>query len=183
MAQAVLAPLDAIFKAQIHAARSYINMLWQMAYEHVGLDENGHMQDTSRDQKIPYSFPLSFETSDANGTHLTTVNIPTIAMVPVTPLGVEEATIKFSMTVTDIADHQQIQDSTKMPASGQTDWSKTKRPWYLVSNPVSLQGTITTSDSSKSSVDINIRITKAPIPAALEKALTILTQNIAVTKS
>jgi hypothetical protein len=184
ISQAVLAPLDAIFKAQIHAARSYLNMLGQMAYPHADLDENDNIrQDTPVEDKKPYTFPVNFEVMDGETKRVATVNIPTIAMVPVTPLGIEEATIKFSMSVTEITQHEQLQESTKTNPAGATDWSKTKRPWYLVSDPVSMKGNIVTSDSSKSSLEISIKITKSPMPSALEKALTILTQNISVTKS
>src|SRR3569833_22533 len=34
LSQALLAPLDSIFKAQIHAARSFLNLLLQLGYGH-----------------------------------------------------------------------------------------------------------------------------------------------------
>src|SRR3954463_3483482 len=34
MSQALLAPLDAILKAQVHAARSFLNFLMQIGYPH-----------------------------------------------------------------------------------------------------------------------------------------------------
>ncbi len=183
LSQAILAPLDAVFKAQIHAARSYINMLWQMAYPHVPVDADGKLiEPNSEDLKKPYSFPLNFNIASGDETRAVTMEIPTIAMIPVTPLGIEEATIKFSMAITGVADHTQLQASEieKHKNDDGDGFNESNRPWYLVKNPQSLRGDIVASGSNRSSVEVNIKLTKSPIPAALEKSLTVLTQSITV---
>ena len=40
LSQAILAPLDALFKAQVHAARSFLNLLLQIGYPHGELDKD-----------------------------------------------------------------------------------------------------------------------------------------------
>src|SRR3569833_4616551 len=45
LSQALLAPLDSIFKAQIHAARSFLNLLLQLGY--------GHRPDNREGMAIP----------------------------------------------------------------------------------------------------------------------------------
>jgi len=224
LSQAVLAPLDAIFKAQIHAARSYINMLWQMAYPHLPVDSKGDqvkfkkayddngttvLQDLDDsyfimdendnkapkpdfnpgdskplDLHLPYPFPITFKTNSNNVEKQYVMDIPAIAMIPTTPLGIEEANIKFSMSVSKIDEHQQMQDNTnkKFSQNNNDGYSSTKRPWYLVKEPKSILGNMKSSDSSSSAIDITIKLTKSPIPAALEKSLTVLTQSISVSE-
>ncbi len=219
IAQAVLAPLDAIFKAQIHSARSYINMLWQLAYPHLPVDKNGQQQKAEKmhtlsdgskvyeradgstfsfnsdgtvnnsaqltDASIsnttnlnePYTFPLSFKSAENGNTSNFTVEIPTIAMVPVTPLGVESAEVKFSMSVQETSSNVQMHG---LQQTGNEQYGQHKRPWFLVDEPQSLTGHIEASGSTQSCIDIEIKLSKAPIPSALEKALTILSQNINV---
>src|SRR3569832_2523667 len=41
LSQALLAPLDSIFKAQIHAARSFLNLLLQLGYGHRPVNREG----------------------------------------------------------------------------------------------------------------------------------------------
>jgi hypothetical protein len=181
LSQAVLAPLDAVFKAQIHGARSFLNMLWQIAYPHIEIDDNGNpVKEISDEDKKPYSFPISFETQEGDNKRTVTINIPSIAMVPVTPLGVEEATIRFSMSVTEIGDHRQLQatEAKKFESSDNKVFDRTKRPWFLVECPVSLRGNVVANSSQDTSIEINIKLSRSPIPAALEKSLTVLTQTI-----
>jgi hypothetical protein len=41
-------------------------------------------------------------------------------------------------------------------------------------------GSITPSGSDSAKIDISIKLSKCPVPAALEKSLTVLTQSISV---
>ncbi len=224
LAQAILAPLDAIFQAQIHAARSYINLLWQMAYPHIPIDKNGaqvefkaayddsanqgnyvfelkdgsfakiaedgtlttvdnYLPDPANfvDLHMPYTFPLTFQTNSNNEVRDYLMKIPVVAMIPTSPLAIEEANIKFSMAISSVGDNQQQQDSEIKKFGGSADggdFDESTRPWYLVKKPKSINGSITSSNSNSSSIDISIKLTKSPVPAALEKSLTVLTQSI-----
>ncbi len=62
LSQVLLAPLDAIFKAQIHAARSFINMLLQLGYKHQSVDEKGNATgETNADNlyMMEFDYPIS----------------------------------------------------------------------------------------------------------------------------
>lgn len=187
LSQAILAPLDAVFKAQIHAARSFINMLWQMAYPHLPVDENGNTEHNFDKENVrkPYSFPLRFQLGNPGEMKTVTMEIPTIAMIPITPLGVEEASIKFSMSVTGMENNTQLQASEAQNFSDRSadQFNEHNRPWFLVQNPKSLKGSIVANSSNASSIDIEIKLAKSPIPAALEKSLSILTQSLAITET
>lgn len=225
LSQAVLAPLDAIFKAQIHAGRSYINMLWQMAYPHLPVDSKGRqipfrtaykaegsyiyedfdgtlftlddagnkqpspaMSDEDKDASrvnlyMPYQFPMSFQAMNGDQLKEYVMQIPAIAMVPSTPLGIDEANITFEMAISRVEDHKQLRSSETKNFAASRDgdgFSETKRPWYLVERPQSIVGNISSGSSSStdSKIGITIKLTKSPVPAALEKSLTMLTQAI-----
>lgn len=222
LSQAILAPLDAIFKAQIHAGRSYINMLWQMAYPHIPVDDKGHQIKFKRsfveeekyvferddgtfftlseggmpeakegfvadegkeiDLRSPYQFPLNFKVEKDNKQQEYIMQVPAIAMIPTSPLGIEEASIKFSMSIENVTDHKQLQRAESRNHVSQSNTSGGSRPWYLVEEPKSINGYINTKDATNSSIDIEIKLAKSPIPAALEKSLTVLTQSISVTE-
>lgn len=225
LSQAILAPLDAIFKAQIHAGRSYINMLWQMAYPHLPVDSKGrqipfrdayradgsyiyedsdgflftiddagnkqpapYLSDEDKTKNrvnlfMPYQFPMSFQAMNGDELKEYVMQIPAIAMVPSTPLGIDEANINFEMAISRVEDHKQLRSSETKNFSAASEgdgYSDTKRPWYLVDRPKSIVGNISSGSSSStdSKIGITIKLTKSPVPAALEKSLTMLTQAI-----
>lgn len=202
LAQAILAPLDALFKAQIHASRSFVNLLGQLAYPHVPVDKDGNpvkkdqtvtLKDRStlvlgQDKTKPYYFPFNIESIGAEGKRVVhQIQVPTITLVPIQPLGISEAEIRFSMSISEVADHKQIQGSSSAATESEDGAaSAERRPWYLVDNPVSLRGTVANAPPGEDSVrashssnfEITIKLAKAPVPAALEKALTMLTQTI-----
>jgi|GEM_PF-5626692 len=228
LSQAILAPLDAIFKAQIHAGRSYINMLWQMAYPHLPVDANGrqipfknaykdpegkyvfedsdgnmfslddkgnkiaaaplttaYMTQNKADLHLPYQFPISFQVQNGDEVKEYVMQVPAITMVPSSPLGIEEANVNFQMSINHVEDHKQMKSSEGQNYKASNDgdgFNESKRPWYLVERPKSIVGSISSGSTSStdSKIDISIKLTKSPVPAALEKSLTMLTQAIFV---
>ena len=188
LSQALLAPLDAIFKAQIHAARSFLNMLLQIGYPHQPVDENGNPVP---DKGKPYSQDFFYEV-EVNGKNETRkVSIPSLALVPVAPLAVESASFKLEMKAEQIASHEQIQKSEEDKVSKEGKYNRQWRPWYLVSDPISVRGTLSppvTRDaegrsSQTSTIQIEVKIARLPMPSGLDKLLTSLTQTTHAAKA
>ena len=184
LSQAILAPLDALFKAQVHAARSFLNLLLQMGYPHVELDEEGAPDFTDFDNKGVYTQDFYFDDLDGKRTK---VSIPALALVPITPLTIDNASFKLGFKVENTHRHQQIQDSEKksLGKESKTDWDGGNRPWYLVKDPVGFGGNIASApdgksdstDSSSSVINIEINLIRQPLPAGLDKLLTALQQS------
>ncbi len=188
LSQAILSPLDALFKAQIHAARSFLNLILQIGYPDIQYDENtqrpveADLNDPAKNK--PFYIPFSQTSIDTNGKEVKyDISIPALALIPVNALSVDSGEFKFGMNITYIDNHQQTQDSRK--SGGDEDTGK--RPWFLVKDPVSMKGNITSRSDSKTessqgtSIDISIKVSKSPIPAALDNLLTHLTKQTLVT--
>ncbi|MEI6766944.1 MAG: DUF2589 domain-containing protein [Bacteroidota bacterium] len=184
LSQALLAPLDALFKAQVHSARSFLNLVLQIGYPHIGVDDAGHSKEQAQDAKQMYIQHFRFK--DENGKSVE-VSIPALALIPVTPLSIDNANVKMSFQVEDIEKHVQLQASEveNMKRAGNQDvkYDESNRPWYLVSDPVSFKGTVTSGDpdtlisnKSSSTISIEVNITRQPLPAGLDKLLTSLSQ-------
>jgi hypothetical protein len=161
--EALLAPLDAIFRAQVHAARSLLSFLLQMGYP----DE----KDPENPTKPAWPLKFLHERVREDGTperHI--VQMPALALVPVAPLAVQDAKFKFKMAVTSVtSDYQQYQQDRKKEA---------KPPWWLI-QPRVVRGTLLPEQASTTdarSIEIEINVAKTPQPAGLEKLLTSLTQ-------
>ncbi len=181
LSQALLAPLDAVFKAQIHAARSFLNLLLQMGYPHnpYGTDEVRPETDGT-----PYNQEFFYEIEAAGKKERYKVSIPTLALIPVAPLAVESASFKLEMRVDSVARHNQMQVSEKKALKKEEGYDETKRPWFLVSEPLSLRGSITAPAAAGfrevaegGAIQIEIKVGKTPLPAGLEKLLTFMTQT------
>lgn len=183
MSQAILSPLDALFKSQVHAARSFLNLILQIGYPPVNKDnqpDNGTGSDTAPNK--PYEIEFAYTASDpqTNEARDYKVKIPALALVPLNALNIDSAEFKFGLNVTHVDEHQQMQEST-------TTKENQKRPWYLISDPISMQGSISshssanTSNSSATNVDIVIKLGKSPVPAALDNLLTALTKSTEIT--
>jgi hypothetical protein len=183
LSQALLAPLDAIFKAQIHAARSFLSLLLQIGYPHQPLDEEGRPkieEGTPRSQEFFYELEVNGKKERRK------VSIPALALVPVAPLAVEEASFSFEMRAEWVDYHGQMQDSQKDQVSKDARADTRKRPWFLVSDPISIRGTLAPSrprepqTSQASTIQIQIKIARVSMPAGLDRLLTSLTQACAV---
>jgi hypothetical protein len=186
LSQAILAPMDALFKAQVHAARSFLNLLLQIGYPHLELEEKGESKVNlaERDDKRVYTQDFYFE--DTEGKKMK-VSIPSLALVPITPLTIDNASFKLNFKVENTSKHIQMQPSTDESRNSEnnTKWNESKRPWFLVKEPVSFIGNVApsremkseTSDNSSSVIIIEINLVRQPLPAGLDKLLTALQQS------
>jgi hypothetical protein len=189
LAQALLAPLDAIFKAQLHAARSFLNLLLQIGYPHQPLDKDGKPIEGSPDDKTPYELEFQYDVTVDGKVEHHQVKIPALALVPIAPIAVDTASFRFAMRVEEIAPHQQMQaseaDAVKKESSA--GFGRDKRPWYLVEDPVSVLGTFSPAPSpadasqaagaSQAVIQIEVNLGRIPTPAGLARLLTSLGQS------
>lgn len=175
LSQAVLAPLDAIFKAQLHAARSFLNMLLQLGYPH----QSRPSGEADGGDGRPYTLDFLHELAVNGVMKRQRVSIPALALVPVAPLAVEAASFKFEMAVKEIALHRQLKVSEKEEAQA-------ARPWFLVHEPVSIRGTIapptsgpeaTSQRGRETTIQIEVKVGSMKVPAGLDRLLTSLTQR------
>ena len=180
LSQAILAPLDALAKAQVHAARSFLNLVLQIGYPHRPLDENNRQVDTANDSLYCETFQIEQNVLDEKGNPVRRhvgMRMPTLALVPLQPLNIESANFSLELAISEIEHHQQMQ-------SGKVD--EPARPWYLVNDPVSVRGTLTppgndNQQQRQASIKIDVHLTRGPTPAGLAKLLTTLTQASALT--
>jgi hypothetical protein len=189
LSQALLAPLDAIFKAQLHAARSFLNLLLQIGYPHQPVDKDGEPIEGAPENKTPYELAFQYDVTVDGKVEHHQVKIPALALVPIAPIAVDTASFRFALRVQQIAPHKQIQASeaaavTKESVAG---FSRDKRPWYLVEDPVSILGTFApapapadapqAADASQAVIQIEVNLGRIPTPAGLARLLTSLGQN------
>lgn len=239
MSQALLAPLDAILKAQLHAARSFLNFLIQLGYPHQPVVDGDGAADAASassptspapggalapagaspaggappagaalqrraaaggggDDNVPYRMDFFHEM----GGKRQRISIPTLALVPVAPLGVSDAQFRFDFYVRQIARHPQIQmsesEGTQAESVASKDGPERKvdrftRPWFLVDTPVSVQGTFAPSSttrkddtyerSDEARLHVEVKVAAMPMPAALEKLLASLGEVTVVEES
>lgn len=170
--QALLAPLNSILKAQLHSARSFLNLLLQLGYPHAGSKD-------AENHRPGEPFHIKFKHYDESGNEQT-LKVPALSLVPIAPLAVDSAEFEMEMAVRRITDMQQMQSERQ---TGSSTENRDKRPWYLVEKPVSIQGTISPSETvngqqrneAQSSLKINVKIKSIPMPSGLDKLLTTLT--------
>lgn len=193
LSQVILSPLDSIFQAQIHAARSFLNMLLQIGYPHLIIDnETGH---PSTDPKVnppanhkPYEIDFKFSQNDADGkTQNYKASIPALALVPLNSLAISDAEFNFGLKVKTIEDFEQIQEAQRKEVEDKEEkGASTRRKWNLVKDPISLRGTISSPSnemkdtSQEAIIDISIKLAKTPIPAALDNLLVSLTKSVVI---
>lgn len=183
--QALLAPLDSILKAQLHSARSFLNLLLQLGYPHQqaasGTDDEKH-KSTGQDDGRPYS--LSFDYVQDNQRQR--VSVPALALVPISPLAVDSASFHLEMSARRVIKQTQMRESEKDRVVSQQDgetFDRYRRPWFLVDKPVNIEGDIVSMPSgeaakhreSQSAIRIDINVKSIPLPAGLDKLLTSLT--------
>ncbi|WP_333607153.1 DUF2589 domain-containing protein [Arsukibacterium sp.] len=166
--QALLAPLDSILKAQLHSARSFLNLLLQLGYPHDSAEKDGH----------PYCMQFKF-TQDGETQML---SVPALALVPISPLAVDSANFQLEMSAKRVVRQAQIRQSadvsTDMTTAGNR-CDRFQRPWFLVDKPVNIEGDIVSPNSneaakhreSQSAIKISINVKSIPLPSGLDKLL------------
>ena len=103
--QALLAPLNSILKAQLHSARSFLNLLLQLGYPHHDGDEGSDKKDKQRPGE-PYH--LEFRHYDASGNEQT-LRVAALSLVPIAPLAIDTAVFEMEMAVRRVTEMQQMQ--------------------------------------------------------------------------
>ena len=188
LSQAVLAPLDAIFKAQLHGARSFLNMLLQLGYR--GLGEEKSADSGSKADGTPFTVKFDAEIREAEKKKKIELAVPALALVPIQPIAIHNAEYELEMTVQQIFKHRQMQESRvkERPVEDEK-----RRPWNLVRQPISIRGVLATpvdslakdeereADETRtgyrgSTVKVKVRVDKTAMPAGLSKLLTSLTE-------
>jgi hypothetical protein len=196
LSQVLLAPLDALFKAQVHAARSFLNFVLQLSYEDKAPATGGaaaasagapKQPDTifSIDfvQKVP-PLPPATPGGQPGPERLQKVSVPVLALVPLRPLAVQEAEFNLAMEVTWVGRHRQMRKQPVRAGASAAEAAaaeKKQPPWYLVREPISLRGLVAASPSNdagdKRLIKVNVKLAPVATPAGLEKLLTTLTQS------
>jgi hypothetical protein len=190
LSAAILAPLSALIKAQIHSSRAFLSFLLQLGYSHQELKAD-NMPDISNPEKLtPFTLPFVNRVQINGRDELQRIEIPALALVPSVPLGVESAEFEFDFLVERCAPHEQLQASRTTGDGSEAD---NKRPWYLVDQPVSLRGQVAdggdkagagTTDKGwsrdRSNIHIKIKVGQMAVPSGLDKLLATLTQAATV---
>lgn len=190
LSQAILAPLDAISKAQVHAARSFLNFVLQIAFPHESSSKSPQTSG-SEDQMYLQTFRIK------NGEGEGVVSIPSLALVPVQPLTIERAQYDLELVIEGLDYHRQIQASEnnvlKQEAGNDKALEKGQphapRQWYLVSDPISVRGTLSdpgiqeNRTSRKATIKVHVEIGRANVPSGLEKILSSATQLASATNT
>lgn len=188
LSQAILGPLDAIFKAQLHGARSFLNLLLQIGYR--GTEERNTPQDGSKiADGTPFNVSFNSQISENGIKKNFQVSIPALALIPIQPIAIDSAEYELELTVRRIFHHGQIQKSRKKMQNIKD--TPDERPWFLVPEPLSIRGVLASpaeqsvqpqkNESKKESfqgsiVKIKVKVDKAPMPSGLSKLLTTLTE-------
>lgn len=189
LSQVLLAPLDALFKAQVHAARSFVNFLLQIGYgdkperrraeaSQPAPGGTAAQPDTIYTMNFVQEVPGPANPDGSAGPPvLQKVSIPTLALVPLRPLSIESAEVQLAMEVTWVGRHQQMRPAAR---AGEAPG------WFLVDEPISLRGHVASgapgdesspSASDKRLIQIKVNVSTVPTPSGLEKLLTLLTQS------
>ena len=193
LSAAMLAPLNAIFEAQVHAARAFLNFLLQMGFKHSYEDDISFLKDKKKltkdteelkkiDQEIDRlstrpqeegedlseMYEQVFTYVDENN-QKKSIRISNLALIPVRPLAVESANFKFSMSVEEVIEHNQMRKSVL---------SDLPRPWYLI-DPKEIKGKIQSGGSKAQStaIEIEISVSSTPLPEGLADLLSSLTHS------
>ena len=172
--QALLAPLNSILKAQLHSARSFLNLLLQLGYP--------HSDEKASDGRDGEPFHMEFKHYDEEG-NAQTLRVPALSLVPIAPLAVDSANFELEMAVKKVSRMQQMQTTRQDQLKEDGEKEPDARPWFLVDKPVSIEGSIAPPSTaggeqrneSQSSIKIKINVKSIPMPSGLDKLLTTLT--------
>lgn len=201
LSQAILAPVQSLLQAQTHAARSFLNLLLQTGFDHKGVRNSGDLvdnasTDNNSQNSAPHSdkdndgvYRLAFEQTRVNADgeeEKVTVSIPTIAAIPMHPLAIEEAEVEFSMRLGienngDTRGDAYVraksfsnagQKARQTNRDGEPDkYDQNERPWFLVDQPVDLQGQISPKQggSDQPEVSVKMKVSQVEAPEALRR--------------
>lgn len=212
LSAAILAPLNAIFEAQVHAARSFLSFILQMGFRHKysesekeelrkNPEENKSILSEIDEEEKDREIIRTLKAKQNSGEKLTAnelrqlkslankwdelrsldfnyiddaayehqISIPNLALIPVKPLAIDDASFKFEMAVNHSQDFNTIRKNVKV---------ETQRPWFLV-QPKQLTGNIISKEqaSKQASISIEINIKSTEMPAGLGKLLASMNES------
>ncbi|WP_020613365.1 DUF2589 domain-containing protein [Sediminispirochaeta bajacaliforniensis] len=171
LAQAILASVDSIIKAQIHASRSFLSSILQMGFGHQGLDDEGNILNDENKSDNLYRLEFIQEREINGEIKKYRVSVPTLAALPMNPLMIHDAQIDFKMKITSIEPEKifGIGTEEEMRTKDKNKWHAGKRPWFLVEEPKSFIGEIR-NENEKSDcgfIGVKINIGSIDVPDAL----------------
>lgn len=166
--QAILSSVNAILQAQVHAARSFLNMVLQMGFPHQNIDDDGkniEHPDQRTDQDQLYRLEFIQEQQTENETiKKYKISIPTIAALPLNPLAIDQAEVDFTMKLSKIySENPQFSDAQNAVKSTTDKYTASKRPWYLIDDPVTFRGSIGSHSKKGDSSEISVKIKLASV--------------------
>lgn len=173
LSQAILAPINSVLQAQVHSARSFVNLVLQMGFKHKPEAEETDAADLKEEDSMYYMDFMATRADSDGKEKKYRVKIPTLAMLPLNPLAIEEAEVSFSMSIK--GEYQPQRQFSKLSKKGQPndkgekDYDESKRPWYIIDEPVDLTGTIGGNDNPLSKIDIRLKMGKGEVPPQLKK--------------
>lgn len=198
LSQAILAPLDAIAKAQVHAARSFLNFVLQIGYPHrphspsvPSVNDLPASSESMYTQRFQFEQTVQGDDGKPVQRHVE-ISVPTLALVPLQPLSVDSAHYDVELVVSGLERHNQIQvseaesleqeQSAKGPDGKPIPTQLKPRPWYLVPEPVSVRGTLTdpgggaSGQQKQASIKVHVEVKSVQVPAGLSKLIGAMTQ-------
>lgn len=213
LSSALLAPINSIFEAQIHAARAFLNFILQMGFRHK-LDPEEHAEEEYNEKlneqqerkkemrelfrkreregtlsvdeierlkelsaKYGDLYQQTMEFVDNNGNEFM-LNIPNLALLPIKPLAIDEASFSYEFEV-DIKKTRKYKQMGAALKTKEEDDEK-DRPWFLIKEPKSIRGNFGTKreDSKSTSISIDVKVSNMQMPHGLEKLLVHLTNTM-----
>ncbi|MDO6557618.1 DUF2589 domain-containing protein [Paraglaciecola chathamensis] len=176
LSQAILAPIEAILQAQVHSARSFLNLILQMGFRHKAVDDIGNMLTSDTDDDNLYRLEFFDVQVNQDGTPSKyKISIPTISALPLNPLAISESEIEFKMRLEgsyeSARQFSKAQKTAKREDSQSKNFNESTRPWFLIDDPVELKGTIAPESNANdlSLISIKIKMNTTQVPAALGK--------------
>jgi hypothetical protein len=212
LSEALLAPLNAIFEAQVHAARSFLSFILQMGFRHkytpVDIKKLEEDKETNKEvletineelearieverlrklqrdgtitdeQFLELKLLLSkwddlhsqdFIYIDEEGKE-NWVSIPNLALIPVKPLSIDNASFQFNMSIND-----KYENYNTIKGSAKADY---ERPWFLI-QPKRLTGNIASKSATENQATISIQISvkSTERPNGLNRLLTMMNES------
>ena len=160
-------------------------------------------QDSVDSSTYSQKFRIDQVVSDGMTGKSISLTVPTLALMPLQPLGIKSATYDLELVVRELQHHTQLQQSEIARRRGKTAAAQAghaagtlqpeegdatgmpahePRPWYLVAEPISVRGTLSdpggagTGNQRLASIKVHVEIDRTPTPAGLAKLLTAMTQ-------
>lgn len=208
LSAALLAPINSIFEAQIHAARAFLNFILQMGFRHqptkAELEGNEELQkEQKKVEEGKENIRKLLKKRQQTGT-LTNAEIAELKELSINYGDLYHQSIDFIdqsgndiflgipnlalLPIKPLA-IQEAEFSYEFGVASETNAYEQMgaalkkdetRPWFLIKEPKSIRGTFVTSkeNSTERSIKIKVKVGSTEIPYGLEKLLVHLTNSM-----